>query len=173
MRCRSAPIGEAWSPSFCHIWFVIGRAAVRMVRRVYRAVGGFLLSILLDRFYEGNLPGKHHSVVSCGICLPSHTYSISFCLLLVDTLFVMNININRCLPDVRSVRGRRRGTWLRFGWNFRKQFWPGHAGEREWFPSASVCSHAEICAQRDLSAHDSHCLFFSLIISVPKHRLSI
>lgn len=49
--------------------------------------------------------------LQCGICLLSHPFGVILynSLFLVDSLFVMNINIGQCLPDAASVRGSRRG----------------------------------------------------------------
>lgn len=110
VSCWSASIREAWSPGFCHIWFVIGYAAVRIMQRVKHTVEAFFHPACWWRFTREvqYLPATRHSMVVTAWYLPPvpHclSYSISFSLFLVDSLFVMNINIDWRLPDAQEWR---------------------------------------------------------------------
>lgn len=74
-----------------------------------------------------------------GICLLS--FSISFSLFLVESLFVMNKNIAWHLPDAQSVRGRRWGDMIEILVKRQEVIWTG-ARRREGMVSVCSCLHS-------------------------------
>lgn len=85
------------------------------MQRVERTVGGCLPFSLLDEVYEGSPisssgPSQRAccSVVSASwATLPEFSISLSF--FLVDSLFVMNINIGWRLPDAHECGRKEEG----------------------------------------------------------------
>lgn len=158
VRFWAGPIRKARSPGFHHIWYVIGRAAVKMMQRFEWPVEGFVVfhpaswrSFMREVQY---LPAPHHSMAVTAWHLPPETHClrdfISLSLLCVPSLFVMNINIVWHLPDAQVREWGGGAKWLKFYWTFRKSSEPGHQGESRRFPLASVCTCAEICVKLDL-----------------------
>lgn len=80
------------------------------------------------------------------------SFSISFSLFLVDSLFVMNKNIAWHLPDALSVRGRRWGDMIEILVKRQEVIWTG-ACRREGMVSVCSCLHScwDLCKMRPLT----------------------
>lgn len=137
--CREGLICGLWLHLFCN-WLRCGMDDTESLENFWR----FTPFILLDEVFEGSLLVKTLRGPESLVC---RSYSMSLSLFLLDLLFVMNTNSGWRLPDADSVRGRRWGrggaAMIEILVKLQEVIWTGACKrEKEWFPSASVCTPA-------------------------------
>lgn len=132
--CREGLTCGLWLHLFRN-WLYCGEDEAESLENFW----SFTPFILLDEVFEGSLPVKSLRGPESRVC---RSYSMSLSLFLLELLFVMNTNSGWRLPDADSVRGRRWGM-IEILVKLQEVIWTGACKrEKEWFPSASVCTPA-------------------------------
>lgn len=157
--------GRPEPQDFCHIWFVIGRATVRMMQWVDWTVESFLRSTLLVEVYEGSPvcasnPSQHdcYSVVSASWATMLELFYIILALprgFIVCYEYKYRLALARCTRLWEQGRG---GGMIEILVNLQEVIWTG-ACRIQGMVSVCFClhSHWDLCEMR-LSRHMAHTL---------------